>query len=600
VGTVLRGKWRLDGLLGVGGMAAVYRATHRNGKHGAVKMLHLELSNDADARRRFLREGYVANAVGHPGAVGVLDDDIAEDGSVFLVMELLEGHTVAARAESRPGSRLEPGEILAIADQLLDTLAAAHGRGIVHRDLKPDNLFLTREGEVKVLDFGIARLRDLSRSTNVRLTATGNAMGTPAFMPPEQALGNWDAVDRRSDLWAVGATMFTLLTGRLVHEADTLNKLLLAAMTRPAPPVASIEPRVPAAIVDKALAFDPANRWPDAASMREAVRRARARREGGDAALGRAGPALARVELARPDIERAAPQRQGQGDPGDRALRRLAGGRDRLSRRPRQQPARERRRPERRDGDRGPVRAPRRCSGPGEGRSRLVAASKHWQQGIAQLPAGDERLAISKERAAALEKRIPHVVVALTGDLPAGASIEVDGNGVPVEELRAGAAVDPGPHVVVLRVPGAPDQRSTVDLAEGERKSVTFVPAAPPAPPEVHTGPSSARVAGFVVGGVGLVGVVVAAATGAVLVSKNAQITSGCPSKANCSAAEMSLVDSTGSLKIVNAVGWGVGIAGVATGVVLIVVGGKGTRPETAIAPTALPGGAGLSVSGSF
>ncbi len=109
VGIVLREKWRLDSLLGVGGMAAVYAATHRNGKRGAVKMLHLELSGDADARKRFLREGYAANAVDHPGAVSVLDDDVAEDGSVFLVMELLEGSSVDARAASRPGRKLDAG-----------------------------------------------------------------------------------------------------------------------------------------------------------------------------------------------------------------------------------------------------------------------------------------------------------------------------------------------------------------------------------------------------------------------------------------------------------------------------------------------------------
>ncbi len=218
VGIVLREKWRLDSLLGVGGMAAVYAATHRNGKRGAVKMLHLELSGDADARKRFLREGYAANAVDHPGAVSVLDDDVAEDGSVFLVMELLEGSSVDARAASRPGRKLDAGEVLAIADQLLDTLVVSHAKGIVHRDIKPENLFLTKAGHVKVLDFGLARLRDLNLgSKGQRMTATGSVMGTPAFMPPEQALGNWDSVDARTDLYAVGSSMFCLLTGRFVH-----------------------------------------------------------------------------------------------------------------------------------------------------------------------------------------------------------------------------------------------------------------------------------------------------------------------------------------------------------------------------------------------
>ena len=277
VGQVLRGKWRLDRLIGTGGMAAVYAATHRNGQRGAVKLLHLELGSHEDSRARFLREGYVANQVNHPGVVSVVDDDVAEDGSVFLVMELLEGETVEARAEARPGGRLQVAEVVAIADQLLDVLAAAHERGIVHRDLKPENIFLTRKNELKVLDFGIARMRELSTGSNA--TRTGAMMGTPAFMPPEQALGNWSSVDGRTDLWAVGAVMFGLLSGRAVHEAATLNKLLLAAMTQAAPPLASVAPHVPpaiAAVVDRALAFDQAHRWSDARSMQAALRSAAA------------------------------------------------------------------------------------------------------------------------------------------------------------------------------------------------------------------------------------------------------------------------------------------------------------------------------------
>jgi len=277
VGHVLRDKWRLDSLLGVGGMAAVYAATHRNGKRGAVKLLHLELSTHEEARQRFLREGYVANAVGHPGVVSVVDDDVTEDGAVFLVMELLEGVTMEQLCSSRPGERLSPGEVLAMADQVLETLGAAHRQRIVHRDLKPENLFLTTSGQVKVLDFGLARLLD-GVAGAARLTTTNTAMGTPAFLPPEQARGEWSSVDGRTDLWALGATMFTLLTGAFVHQADNLNMLLLAAMTKSARPTADVNasvPRAVAAIVDRALAFDAAKRYPDAAAMRADVVRAR-------------------------------------------------------------------------------------------------------------------------------------------------------------------------------------------------------------------------------------------------------------------------------------------------------------------------------------
>ncbi|WP_437765808.1 protein kinase [Sorangium sp. So ce281] len=277
VGQVLRGKWRLERLLGFGGMAMVYAATHRNGMRGAVKLLRRELSEDEEARSRFLREGYVANRVEHPGIVRVLDDDVTEDGSVFLVMELLEGETVEARRAREPGGVLGASEVLGIADDLLDVLAVAHERGIVHRDLKPDNLFLTRQGQLKVLDFGIARLRELSSPANAS-TRAGTLMGTPQFMPPEQARGQWDRVDPRSDLWAVGSTMYQLLSGRYVHQAETLPLLLLAAMTQPAPPMGSVLPALPtpiAGVMDVALAFDPDRRWPNARAMQRALRQAR-------------------------------------------------------------------------------------------------------------------------------------------------------------------------------------------------------------------------------------------------------------------------------------------------------------------------------------
>src|SRR5580704_10125754 len=206
LGSVLKEKYRLERVLGTGGMAVVYAATHRNGKEFAVKLLHRELSLHPEVRGRFLREGYVANKVKHPGAVAVLDDDVAEDGTAFLVMELLNGSTVEDLWEHE-GQRLPLQLVLSVGYQVLAVLAAAHEKGIVHRDVKPANLFLTTEGELKVLDFGIARLRDVAGS---QTTQTGMTMGTPAFMSPEQAAGSTSAVDALSDVWAVGATLFTL------------------------------------------------------------------------------------------------------------------------------------------------------------------------------------------------------------------------------------------------------------------------------------------------------------------------------------------------------------------------------------------------------
>jgi hypothetical protein len=272
IGMVLQDKWTVQELLGVGGMAAVYAATHRNGKRVAVKMLHSEMSHDPEVKQRFLQEGYAANTIQHEGAVSVMDDDVAPDGSAFIVMELLEGETVEQRW-ARKGERLDVREVLAIVEQLLDVLAAAHAKNVVHRDVKPENLFVTKAGQLKVLDFGIAKVFEAQRAKGTA-TKVGVVMGTPAFMAPEQARARWDEVDGRTDLWAVGATMFTLLTGRHVHEGVSGNEQLILSATTQAPSVSQVDANVPpavAAIVDRALAFDRGTRWPDAASMHAAV-----------------------------------------------------------------------------------------------------------------------------------------------------------------------------------------------------------------------------------------------------------------------------------------------------------------------------------------
>ena len=280
LGTLLRGKYRLDGVLGLGGMAVVYSATHRNQARLAIKMLHPELSLNDDIRMRFLREGYVANTVNHPGAVLVLDDDVSDDGAAFLVMELLYGLPCDALV-SRGGGRVPLALTCAIALEALDVLAAAHTAGIVHRDIKPANLFVTRDGRLKVLDFGIARVRQTAAtggdgppSGGNHATATGVLVGTPAYMSPEVALANSREIDGRSDVWAIGATMYTLLSGWLVHPADTLPEILVKAATRRADSLAHIAPDLPApivSVVDRALAFLRKDRWPTAAAMRDAL-----------------------------------------------------------------------------------------------------------------------------------------------------------------------------------------------------------------------------------------------------------------------------------------------------------------------------------------
>ncbi len=274
IGQTLGGKWRLDKLLGVGGMAAVYSATHKNNlKNVAVKVLHAELQRNEAIRTRFLREGYVANKVAHPGVVSAIDDGVDETGAVFLVMELLSGESLAARVDGQGGT-LSQREVLKVSEGILDVLAFAHAQSIVHRDLKPDNVFLVPSGDdvtVKVLDFGVARVLD----TGEAKTRTGVVMGTPEYMPPEQARGRSEHVDGRSDLWATAAMMYRLITGHYVHEAETQNEVLLLAMTEPAKKLADVVPTVHpkvAGVIDRALAYEPLDRFPDAEAMRAAVK----------------------------------------------------------------------------------------------------------------------------------------------------------------------------------------------------------------------------------------------------------------------------------------------------------------------------------------
>jgi serine/threonine-protein kinase len=286
VGSVLNEKWTLERLLGIGGMAAVYAARHRNGARAAVKVLHADLSRHSEVRGRFLREGYAANRVEHPSAVKVMDDDVVvggpDAGTAYLVMELLEGESLQDRLERGPpvGER----EFLGIAETVLDVLEAAHANGVVHRDLKPENLFLVRgEGDdrprVKVLDFGLARLLD-----GHTITSYGLALGTPSFMSPEQAAGRIDEIDGRTDLFALAATGFRLRTGRRIHEGSNPVELVAKMAHFAAPKIEMFAPEVNqsfARVIDRALEFRREDRYANAAEMREDVRKAMAEIDGG-------------------------------------------------------------------------------------------------------------------------------------------------------------------------------------------------------------------------------------------------------------------------------------------------------------------------------
>ncbi|WP_156339252.1 protein kinase domain-containing protein [Chondromyces crocatus] len=307
IGKQLKEKWRLDTVLGIGGVACVYAATHRNGSRAAIKVLDPELAALSEVRERFLQEGYASNAVGHPGAVLVLDDDTTDENEVYLVMELLEGQTLGERAGSQ-GGKLTPGEVLAAASAVLDVLAAAHQKGILHRDIKPDNIFLTNDGAVKVLDFGLARVKEMPQRQKHRGTRFGYTMGTPGYMAPEQARGQWFQVDARSDLWALGATMFSLLSGKQLHEDEDGHPSFHLAATRPAPSLDEVAPGLPRPVVDivaRALAPSPANRWQSALEMRTAIEEVL--KDSPDHPLWRAGaPASVRVHRTATHVSQVA------------------------------------------------------------------------------------------------------------------------------------------------------------------------------------------------------------------------------------------------------------------------------------------------------
>jgi serine/threonine protein kinase len=309
VGDVLNDKWTLERLLGIGGMGAVYAARHRNGARAAVKILHRYLSKHEQVRERFLREGYAANLVDRPGVVKVLDDDIVaggpDDGTAYLVMELLEGESLEDRVERGPP--VTEREFLVIADAVLEVLDAAHTHGVVHRDIKPENIFVARDesgtDRIKVLDFGLARLLE-GHST----TTYGLALGTPSFMSPEQAAGRIDEIDGRTDLFALAASGFRLVTGRKVHEAANPIELVMKMAKTPAPRIRTVAPRVSdafARVIDRALEFRREDRYESAAAMRADVQNAIAALDMGvKSTAPPAPPPLGRtIELSGSDLE---------------------------------------------------------------------------------------------------------------------------------------------------------------------------------------------------------------------------------------------------------------------------------------------------------
>ncbi|MFO0743326.1 MAG: serine/threonine-protein kinase [Labilithrix sp.] len=285
VGTIIASKYRLDEELGRGGMGAVYRVFHlRVHKVFALKMLLGEVAKHRSIASRFLLEAQAAGRIGHPGILDVYDVGEDADGTPFLVMELLRGEALSTLIRRE---RIEVDAALWIAMEVLDILSAAHRAGIIHRDVKPQNVFVTEHGEtrgVKLLDFGIAKFSGVAADGSA-LTRSGEIIGSPLYMAPEQAKGEPD-LDDRADVWSVGAMLFEMLTGTCAHAATTPVAVLAKILTETAPPASSKNPSVPVeadAIVAKALRIDRSERWPDAKTMRDALAEARA-------SLGHSGP----------------------------------------------------------------------------------------------------------------------------------------------------------------------------------------------------------------------------------------------------------------------------------------------------------------------
>jgi serine/threonine-protein kinase len=274
IGQVIEGRFRIERRLAEGGSACVFLGRDLEADRAvAIKVMHAYLGQYPEVVRRFVGEATATEKVKHRGILQVFRSGKTEDGSPFLVTELLVGENLEER-RLRKGGRLPVNEVLFAADGILSALGAAHEKGILHRDIKPENVFLTDARQVKLLDFGIARMRSLEEA-ETEPTRTGVLLGTVDFMPPEQARGDWETVSVASDLWAVGATMFTLLGGRTVHDEPDVQSQLRAVLTQRAPSLASIAPDLPKAIVelvDAALDFEAKNRWTTARAMRYAIR----------------------------------------------------------------------------------------------------------------------------------------------------------------------------------------------------------------------------------------------------------------------------------------------------------------------------------------
>ncbi len=278
-GAVVAGRYRLDDVLGTGGMGSVWSATHLGiGQQVAIKFVWANLIRQADLLQRFDREAKAAGQIKSRHVPQVYDNGSLQDGTPFLAMELLHGETLFKRIHKQGPIPL--AEAITILEQVCRALGRAHALGIIHRDIKPDNIYLAREPEVegyvvKVLDFGIAKFTQLGDQEQ-SATRTGALIGTPQYMSPEQARSVKN-IDLRTDLYSLGVVAYTMLTGNLAFSGESLGDLLLQICAQPLPSLIGAAPWLPPALegwFHTACAREPQGRYPSAQAFIDALKAA--------------------------------------------------------------------------------------------------------------------------------------------------------------------------------------------------------------------------------------------------------------------------------------------------------------------------------------
>ncbi|MBN2723168.1 MAG: protein kinase [Deltaproteobacteria bacterium] len=265
-------KFRLERLLGEGGMGQVYLAQHSiTDRWVAVKILHQEYAHNEEILARIRREAKAAALIGHPNIVEIIDSGTDSSGSPFIAMELLDGQSLDEHLESTGPMSVQKAAFIVC--EILDTLGAAHNKGVVHRDMKPENVYLHKRHknpvpQVKILDFGISKFLTLDKQ-NMSLTRTGTVMGTPYYMSVEQAMGQ--KVDGRADIYSVGVILYQLLSARLPYYDTNYNRVLLQIVAGEHHPISEIRSDIPpelTAVIEKAMAKNRDERYPDCAAFR--------------------------------------------------------------------------------------------------------------------------------------------------------------------------------------------------------------------------------------------------------------------------------------------------------------------------------------------